>query len=95
MFIIFSNVNDYQDRLTSITLVSREHTTDQYQFDRTTQGSKTEFVVCFSDARNMARDVHKCLVEVITTIGNKSSQEAEDYIKRLQQKGRYAQDVWS
>ena len=43
----------------------------------------------------MARDVHKCLVEVITKIGSKSVQEAEDYIKRLQQKGRYAQDVWS
>ena len=50
---------------------------------------------CFSDARNMARDVHKCLMDVITEKGDKSSNEAEDYIKKLQQKGRYAQDVWS
>jgi len=50
--------------------------------------------VC-GDARNMARDVHKCLVDVITEKGDKSSNEAEDYIKKLQQKGRFAQDVWS
>lgn len=43
----------------------------------------------------MARDVHKCLTEVITEVGGKSLNEAEDYIKKLQQKGRYAQDVWS
>lgn len=49
----------------------------------------------YSDARNMARDVHKCLLDVITSVGQRSSNEAEDYIKKLQQKGRYAQDVWS
>lgn len=43
----------------------------------------------------MSRDVHKCLEEVIMELGGKSQNEAEDYIKKLQQKGRYAQDVWS
>jgi len=43
----------------------------------------------------MARDVHQCLHEVIVDYGKKSNNEAEDYIKKLQQKGRYAQDVWS
>jgi len=43
----------------------------------------------------MARDVHKCISEVIVECGGKSEAEAADYIKKLQQKGRYAQDVWS
>ncbi|BFZ04391.1 hypothetical protein BsWGS_07430 [Bradybaena similaris] len=47
------------------------------------------------DAKNMARDVHAMLVKILTTKGDMSTAEAEDYIKKLQSKGRYSADVWS
>ena len=43
----------------------------------------------------MARDVHSCLEAVIMECGGKSKDEAIDYIKKLQSRGRYSQDVWS
>ncbi|XP_006822355.1 NADPH--cytochrome P450 reductase-like [Saccoglossus kowalevskii] len=48
-----------------------------------------------SDARNMARDVNEVLREVIMEEGGKDRAQAEDYMKKLQSKGRYAADVWS
>ena len=48
-----------------------------------------------SDARNMARDVQNALLSVIKEHGNLSDEEASDYVKKLQKKGRYLQDVWS
>ncbi|XP_059147602.1 NADPH--cytochrome P450 reductase-like [Physella acuta] len=47
------------------------------------------------DAKNMARDVHAMLVKILTTKGDMSTADAEDYIKKLQSKGRYSADVWS
>lgn len=43
----------------------------------------------------MARDVHAMLVKILTTKGDMSTSDAEDYIKKLQSKGRYSADVWS
>ncbi|GFO34081.1 NADPH--cytochrome p450 reductase [Plakobranchus ocellatus] len=47
------------------------------------------------DAKNMAKEVHNVLVNVLTSKGNMDEAGAEDYIKKLQSKGRYSADVWS
>ncbi|XP_065830614.1 NADPH--cytochrome P450 reductase-like [Oscarella lobularis] len=47
------------------------------------------------DARNMAKDVHSILVKVVEECGQMKHAQAEDYIKKLQTRGRYSADVWS
>ena len=49
----------------------------------------------FSDARNMARDVHDVLMNILKELGEMDEAKAADYIKKLQNKGRYSCDVWS
>lgn len=53
------------------------------------------FFLFYSDARNMAKDVHSVLEQIIMQKGNMDKAQAEDYIKKLQNKGRYSSDVWS
>lgn len=48
-----------------------------------------------SDARTMAKEVKDIFLETIQTHGNKSRQEAEDYLKRMESQRRYSADVWS
>lgn len=43
----------------------------------------------------MARDVHDTLLSIAKEFGGKTESEAADYIKKLQKRGRYLQDVWS
>jgi sulfite reductase alpha subunit-like flavoprotein len=43
----------------------------------------------------MARDVHDTLTYIIQECGGMDSAKAADYIKKLQNKGRYSCDVWS
>lgn len=50
--------------------------------------------VC-GDARNMARDVHELLENIIVELGDMDKAKAADYVKKLQSKGRYSCDVWS
>lgn len=50
-------------------------------------------VLC-RDARHMARDVNNALKEIIKDHGKMTDTEASDYIKKLQKRGRYLQDVW-
>ncbi|RDD42884.1 NADPH--cytochrome P450 reductase [Trichoplax sp. H2] len=50
--------------------------------------------VC-GDARNMARDVHQLLLDVIKTKGNKTASEAEAFVKKMSSQGKYSCDVWS
>ncbi|KAI9313965.1 hypothetical protein BX666DRAFT_1975256 [Dichotomocladium elegans] len=50
--------------------------------------------VC-GDAKNMARDVQQTFIGFAIKYGNKSEQEAQEYIKRLRSTGRYQEDVWS
>ena len=47
------------------------------------------------DARNMARDVQATLLQVLEQHGNMTNQAASEYVKKLQKRGRYLQDVWS
>lgn len=46
------------------------------------------------DAQYMAPDVHKALLEIITTQGGKSQEEAEHYLETLEKTNRYQKDVW-
>ena len=48
-----------------------------------------------SDARLMAPDVNKTIKEIIMEEGDKTQAESDDYIKKMQSKGRYSCDVWS
>lgn len=50
--------------------------------------------VC-GDARNMARDVHSILFKILKEQGGLSEEEATSYIKKMQTRSRYQQDVWS
>lgn len=49
--------------------------------------------VC-GDKDNMAADVHNTLLQIIAEQGNKSEQEAKEYLEELQQQKRYQRDVY-
>lgn len=49
----------------------------------------------YSDARNMAKDVHNIILDVIQELGQKTKSEAEAYIKKMESQRRYSADVWS
>jgi len=50
--------------------------------------------VC-GDAKMMAKDVHNIIEEVVIEHGKMSKEEAEAYIKKMEQQKRYSADVWS
>ena len=50
--------------------------------------------VC-GDAKMMAKDVHNIVTEIIKEGGNKSQEEAEAFVKKMEQQKRYSADVWS
>ena len=52
------------------------------------------FYIC-GDAKNMAREVLAALEDILCTQGNMDATAAQEYIKRMQNKGRYSADVWS
>jgi len=47
------------------------------------------------DAKNMARDVNAVLIKILMSKGDMDKAGAENYLKRLQSKGRFSSDVWS
>ena len=49
--------------------------------------------VC-GDEKNMSRDVHEALIQVIGREGDLSWEEAEDYLRRLSAEHRYQKDVY-
>jgi len=51
------------------------------------------FFVC-GDASYMAKDVDKALHSIIETHGNKSSEQAIDYVNQLKKEKRYVRDVY-
>ena len=55
--------------------------------------SGAHLYVC-GDASRMARDVHAALVDVVSTHGGRDGEAAEDYLREMQQQGRYARDVY-
>jgi NADPH-ferrihemoprotein reductase len=52
------------------------------------------FYIC-GDARHMARDVMAALLQLIQDNGHMDSQAASEYVKKLQKRNRFLQDVWS
>ena len=51
------------------------------------------FYVC-GDASRMAKDVDKALHQVIEIAGNRSAEQAAEYVRRLQTEKRYQRDVY-
>ncbi len=51
------------------------------------------FYVC-GDASRMAKDVHDALLEIIATEGDKSPEEADQYLATLKKEKRYQRDVY-
>lgn len=49
--------------------------------------------VC-GDAHRMAKDVEATLLRIVETCGNKSEQEAKDYVKKLRTQKKYLRDVY-
>ena len=60
----------------------------------TTKNESNKYIF-FSDAKNMARDVHNILLKVIMEKGEMTEIKAADYIKRMESQKRYSSDVWS
>ena len=48
-----------------------------------------------SDAKNMAREVNKALIEIVRDCGGKTEDQAAAYVKDLRSTSRYVEDVWS
>lgn len=48
-----------------------------------------------SDARNMAKDVHNIVINVVKEKGNMSEQDAIIYVKKMESQKRYSTDCWS
>lgn len=51
------------------------------------------FYIC-GDMSRMAKDVHQTLVEIVSEHGNKTEEQAEDYLKQLRINKRYQKDVY-
>ena len=49
--------------------------------------------VC-GDAKHMAKDVHKALLNIIQNCGGFCENQAEKYLKDLESQDRYQKDVW-
>ncbi len=43
----------------------------------------------------MARDVQNTLIQIVAVHGQMDTSAATEYVKKLQKRGRYIQDVWS
>ena len=50
--------------------------------------------VC-GDAKMMAKDVHNIVEEIAREKGGMSKEEADAFVKKMEQQKRYSADVWS
>ncbi|XP_054721254.1 NADPH--cytochrome P450 reductase-like [Uloborus diversus] len=58
-------------------------------------GVQSGHIYICGDARNMAKDVHNILLDVIQEFSKKTKNEAEAFIKKMESQRRYSTDVWS
>ncbi|KAF8766875.1 NADPH--cytochrome P450 reductase like protein [Argiope bruennichi] len=58
-------------------------------------GESSGHIYVCGDARNMAKDVHNIILEIVQEYGKKTKDEAEAYIKKMESQRRYSADVWS
>ncbi|EDQ90706.1 uncharacterized protein MONBRDRAFT_16143 [Monosiga brevicollis MX1] len=47
------------------------------------------------DAKYMAQDVRKAIIEILVEMGDKTQQQALQFLKTMEEKHRFQQDVWS
>merc|ERR1719510_1807715 len=69
----------------------KENATDIW---RLFEKEQAYFYIC-GEAKNMAKDVHNLILQIIKNTGNKSEEEAEAYLKRMEDQKRYSTDIWS
>jgi NADPH-ferrihemoprotein reductase len=90
--------------LTLHTAFSRDQPQKVYVTDRmrehmdnlwTMIGQKGAHIYVCGDAKMMAKDVHNIVVEVVEKGGAMSHEDAEKYVKKMEQQKRYSADVWS
>jgi sulfite reductase (NADPH) flavoprotein alpha-component len=55
--------------------------------------SGAHFYVC-GDAKRMAKDVERALVDIVSECGGRSTDEAVAFVNELKKSGRYQQDVY-
>ena len=46
------------------------------------------------DAKYMAPDVHKAIIDNIINMSSRTSEEALEYMEKMEREGRYQRDVW-
>lgn len=90
--------------LTLHTAFSRDGPTKIYVTDRMRENAEdiwkligdqgAHLYVC-GDAKMMAKDVRNLIVEICQTHGSMTSEEADNYVKKMEQQKRYSADVWS
>lgn len=52
------------------------------------------FIYVCGDARRMAKDVHRALIDVLADAGGMTTEAAEEYLFELKRQGRYQRDVY-
>lgn len=58
-------------------------------------GEQNGHIYVCGDARHMAKDVHNIILDIVQEFGQKSTSDAEAYIKKMESQRRYSADVWS
>merc|ERR1739844_606720 len=90
--------------LTLHTAFSRDQEKSLYVTDRLREhmdnlwhliGKKGAHVYICGDAKMMAKDVRNIILETVKTGGEMSAEDAEKYVKKMEQQKRYSADVWS
>jgi len=90
--------------LTLHTAFSRDQEKKVYVSDRMREhmdnlwnliGQKGAHVYVCGDAKMMAKDVRNIILETIKTGGEMTTEDAEKYVKKMEQQKRYSADVWS
>eukprot|EP01060_Flectonema_neradi_P012064 TRINITY_DN1899_c0_g2_i1.p1 TRINITY_DN1899_c0_g2~~TRINITY_DN1899_c0_g2_i1.p1 ORF type:complete len:1173 (+),score=231.07 TRINITY_DN1899_c0_g2_i1:139-3519(+) len=56
--------------------------------------SRNAYIYVCGDAKSMAKDVHRVLIEILVESKRMTSMEANEMLAELQSKGRYQRDLW-
>eukprot|EP01063_Lacrimia_lanifica_P028331 TRINITY_DN4111_c0_g1_i3.p1 TRINITY_DN4111_c0_g1~~TRINITY_DN4111_c0_g1_i3.p1 ORF type:complete len:1850 (+),score=576.46 TRINITY_DN4111_c0_g1_i3:171-5552(+) len=55
---------------------------------------RNAYVYVCGDAKSMAKDVHRILIEILVDSKRMTPHEAKELLKDMQEKGRYQRDIW-
>ena len=53
------------------------------------------YIFVCGDGMHMAKDVHKCLQEIVSKKKGIGMEEANTFLRSLQDQGKYVKDIWS